>query len=335
MNKKIMGFLLAFSALAALFLVIYTNRNPLETADAKPLTVEVVIKSSDYENFPFWDVVRQGVETAAVDFQAAVSIQGPPSETQIDLQIEMIRKALARRPQAIVVAAADFKRLAPIADEIQKAGIPLITIDSFIDSDIPLSRIGTDNHAAGYKAGESLQDFLQPEEMSAAGATGVAIISYLRDTSSQIDREEGVRDYLIGKHTVAGTWYCNADITVAEEQVRQILLEMPEVTGFVALNEQATVGAARAIEAAGRSGSVTLVGFDNSPPIIQFLENGVIQAVIVQKPFNMGYLGVKSAVDSIRGTPVDAVIDTGSVCITRDTMYTSENQKLLFPVNRE
>jgi len=78
-----------------------------------------------------------------------------------------------------------------------------------------------------------------------------------------------------------------------------------------------------------------LIGFDNSPPIIQFLENGVIQAIIVQKPFNMGYLGIKSAVDTINGTAVDAVIDTGSVCITRDTMYTSENQKLLFPVNRE
>jgi ribose transport system substrate-binding protein len=334
MNKKIMGFLLIFSILSALFLIIYTNRNPLETADVKLPHVEVVIKSSDYENFPFWDVVRQGVETAAEDFQVTVFIQGPPSETQIDLQIEMIRKALERRPQAIVAAAADFKRLAPIAGEIQQEGIPLITIDSFIDSDIPVSRIGTDNHAAGYKAGEALQDFLPPEEASSAGAQ-IAIISYLRDTSSQIDREEGVRDFLFGKLTAAGTWYCNADIAVAEEQVRQILLELPEVTGFVALNEQATVGAARAIEAAGRGGSVTLIGFDNSPPIIQFLENGVIQAIIVQKPFNMGYLGIKSAVDTINGTAVDAVIDTGSVCITRDTMYTSENQKLLFPVNRE
>ncbi|NQT60385.1 MAG: substrate-binding domain-containing protein [Bacteroidetes bacterium] len=329
MRKQIIIILLVTAAASVIFLIFFSDYNPnrSRTSSSENMTIEVIVKSSDFEGFPFWNVVRQGVETASTDFQIKSTVQGPFTETQIDLQIEMIQEAVKRKPNAIVLAAADYKRLIPVADEVWNAGIPLITIDSFIDSDKPLTRIGTDNYSAGVQAGEALLKLI---------GTGkkLAIISYVKETSSQINRESGVREKLANDGNIVGTWYSGGNIAISEQQVLQILEDFPEIDGLIALNEQSTVGAARAIEKFSRDRKIYLVGFDNSPAIIQYLEQDIIQTIIVQKPFNMGYLGIKYAIDAIQGKKIPAVIDTEAAVITRENMYTSENQKLLFPVNR-
>jgi ribose transport system substrate-binding protein len=76
------------------------------------------------------------------------------------------------------------------------------------------------------------------------------------------------------------------------------------------------------------------VGFDNSREEIEYLEDGVVQALVVQKPFNMGYLGVKTLIEILRGEEVPEVIHTESVLVRKEDMFTPENQKLLFPLVR-
>ncbi|HKJ85565.1 MAG TPA: LacI family transcriptional regulator, partial [Spirochaetia bacterium] len=75
-----------------------------------------------------------------------------------------------------------------------------------------------------------------------------------------------------------------------------------------------------------------LVGFDNSQEEIQFLEQGVVRALVVQKPFNMGYLGIRTVVEALRGGSVAPVIHTESVLVRKEEIFTEENQKLLFPI---
>ncbi|NQT60386.1 MAG: substrate-binding domain-containing protein [Bacteroidetes bacterium] len=328
MQRQIISVLAVITVFATVVLISFINQEPARRIEVENVKIEVILKSTDYSSIPFWDVVRQGLETAAEDFQAQIFISGPNAETEIDLQIQLVYEALAREPDAIILAAADYKRLISTAEDIISSGIPLITIDSFIDSDAPVSRIGTDNYSAGLKAGHIMKDYISE-------GSQIAIISYVKESSTAIDREKGVRESLDDYVDIVGTWYSGGNIQVASQHVLTVLEENPDLQAIIALNEPSTVGSARALESSGRESEIVLIGFDNSSPIIQYLEQEVIQAIVVQKPFNMGYLGVTYAVDAVNGKKIPEVIDTGSEIITKDTMYTSENQKLLFPVNRE
>jgi ribose transport system substrate-binding protein len=73
------------------------------------------------------------------------------------------------------------------------------------------------------------------------------------------------------------------------------------------------------------------VGFDNPLGRINLIEEGIIAAVVIQKPFNMGYLAVRAARDTVENRNLPPFIDTGSVLITAENLYEPENQKLLFP----
>ena len=130
---------------------------------------------------------------------------------------------------------------------------------------------------------------------------------------------------------VVGVEYCNSDTALAAKQARGMLEKYPDITAMVALNAMSAEGLGRTIDEMGLKGKVTVVTFDNSPVEINYLEENVIQATIVQNPFAMGYLGVKSAMQSAKGEKIPSRIDTGSTVIDLQNMYSPENQKLLFP----
>lgn len=299
---------------------------PAGSAKSRPKIV-VILKSVDYDGVPFWQRVRDGVESACKDLDVDFTILGPMSETQVDEQIRMVQDAIQSKPDAIVLAAADYDRLAPVAREVKAAHIPLATIDSFISGDDADTKIGTDNYAAGQKAGAALMEHLSP-------GSHVLIMSYIRGASTAIDRESGVRDFLQGKVQITGTLYSSAEADIAYRQASQLLRTDPDLKGIVALNDPTTIGAARALSESGRGQDVVLIGFDHSLTVLGFVEAGVIRATIVQRPFNMGYLGIKVALELIRGKRVESFIDTGSQVINRQNMLLPENQQLLFPVTR-
>jgi ribose transport system substrate-binding protein len=163
------------------------------------------------------------------------------------------------------------------------------------------------------------------------GEKTVAIVSHIRETATAIEREAGVRQAM-GTESVTGTWFCENDEEIAYENTIEILKDQT-ITGIVALNEIVTLGVARAIEDSDAAARVSVVGFDNAPEELAFLEKGVIKATVVQRPYNMGYISVKTAVEYLRGKKVEPVIDTGSVLITAENMFQRKYQELLFPVN--
>ncbi len=324
-TKRLLTFVLA---IAAITLAGIYGLGSLRGEDAaKPLNVTVVIKSVSKE-MEFWQVLTEGVHAAAKEFGVNASVIGPQRETDIDVQIDMLRQVVSKRPDVILMAAADYNRLAPLAEEIDKAGIPLITIDSGVNSGVPRSFIATDNVEAGKKAALKLTELLE-------GPAQVAIISYVKETATQIERESGVRNVLEAdpRFEIVGTYYSNGDENIAYETTKELLRKYPGLKGFVGLNEPSSVGAGRAIRDMERSGEVLLVGFDSSVDEVRLLEEGVIQATVVQRPFNMGYLGIKTAVGLVAGRKVPASIDTGSLVITKANMYEEENQQLVFPFN--
>lgn len=288
--------------------------------------IQIILKSRESEPMDFWDVVDRGINEAAKEFGIEVEISGPRFEKEINEQIEIMNKTVWKNPPLIILAATDYVRLDDAIETAYKKNIPVINLDSGVKSERPVSFIATDNIAAGIKAGQEMARLLENHSQKT-----VAIVTHSSDTSTGIDREAGVRKAL-KDYSIMGTWSCEINEEIAYTITLDLLKE-PELGGIVALNEAASVGVARGVEALNAADRVLVVGFDNSVEELSFLEEDVIKATVVQRPYNMGYLGVKTAVDYLSGRKVPTFIDTGSVLITRHNMFEREYQELLFPFN--
>ncbi len=322
------GFFLILSLFAAFFLFMvlsfmYDTASG-EEGRSRGTAIEVVLKSALGEDMDFWTVVDQGLHDAAREFDVAIHVTGPPHEKDIDRQIEILDEIIEEDPSLIILAATDYVRLAASVEKAQDRGIPVITVDSGVKSKLPLCFVATDNLEAGEKAGEYMKSLL-------TGLPGkkAAIVSHIRETATAIERERGVRKAL-GDLALEETWFCDTNVEKAYRISRE-LLKNPEIGGIVALNEGSSLGVARAVAEAGNAGDVMVVAFDNAVQEMIYLEEGVIQATVVQRPYNMGYLSVKAAAEVLENRKVEAVVDTGSVLITKDNMFERGYQELLFP----
>jgi len=321
--------LLSLMSALVLFLILsffYGQNTPEKLNLDSP--IQVILKSMDGQPMDFWDVVNSGIEEAAKEFGVQVEVKGPRFEKEINRQITITNRAIELDPPLIILAASDYKRLVESIKRANDQGIPIITLDSGVDSDIPASFIATDNIEAGNKAGREMKRLLESSEKK-----DIAIVSHIQETATAIDRESGVREALAGENII-GTWFCD----VEQEKAYKITLELlknNKLGGIVALNDIAALGVARAIDEQNAQDRVLVVGFDNAVRELAYLEEGVIKATVVQRPYNMGYLTIKTAVEYLSGDHVPSFIDTGSILITRDNMFQREYQELLFPFSHE
>ncbi len=297
--------------------------------EEEPLEVYVILKATSPQ-MEFWQVVRQGIEAAAREYLVETTVVGPWLEQQVDDQIAIMQGVIESKPDGIVLAASDYDRLsAPVQRAIQ-AGIPVVTVDSDVDNQQVVAFVGTNNVEAGRRAGEEMLTLVRSD------AT-IAIVSHVPGVATAIEREEGVRRALNTRGesgTTLGPDYAMNDEERAREIVERLVSPEIAVDGIIALNETSTVGVSRAIEDLGLSGEVRVVGFDASTDEVSFLEQGVIQALVVQKPFNMGYLSLETLARSIRGAAVEERVDTGSVVVRATNMYDEDVQRLIFPLVR-
>jgi len=104
-----------------------------------------------------------------------------------------------------------------------------------------------------------------------------------------------------------------------------------EVDGIYCPNESSAFGMLRALQDAGLTGSVKLIGFDASEQMVRGLENGEFDALVLQDPLNMAYLGVKTMVAHLRGEPTEKRVDTGVTLVISDNMNEAKMQELLRP----
>lgn len=297
-------------------------------ARAAPPRITAVLKTID-SNMEFWEVVKNGMRTAATEFAVPLEIFGPWAESDIEGQIRIMETVVKDRPTAIILSAADFSALIPSVQAAHAAGILVVTLDSGVDSDIPQTFVATNSVEAAEKLAMHLPTLLEP-------GRSVAIINHVPGATTAIEREEGVRRALErdGRYPILGTWFTNNFEERAYTITQELLETYPDLGAILAMNEVSTVGAAQAISDAGLAGRIRLLGFDSSLAEIKFIEQGVLDATVVQKPFNMGYLAVRAVLDAVEKKPRIRFIDTGSVLITADNLYHPENQKLLFPFSK-
>lgn len=298
-------------------------------ADTSPaggvkLTVAVVPKATAHQ---FWKTVEAGARAAGEEFGAEIIWKGPDKETDIEGQKAMIEDFVTQKVDAVVMAACDADALVSTVQKAEQAGVPVITIDSGLNWDGVRSLVATDNVQGAYEAGKKLFELI-------GGKGKVGLIPFIKGAASSNDREAGFKKAVEETPGIelVSTLYSDSDIGKGKDVTIDMLTQHPDLAGIFAANEAGAVGAARAILERGVKGKVILVGFDGSPDEQQQLRDGVIQALVVQNPFKMGYDGVRLAVAAARGETVEKRVDTGVTVVTPVNIDEPEIQKLLNPV---
>lgn len=293
----------------------------------KQLKIAVVPKGTTQT---FWLSVKAGAEDAAKEAGAQIIWKGPAKETDVAGQKRIVENFINQGVDAIVMAACDENALVPTIKQADKAGIPVITIDSGVKSDVPKSFVATDNVQGAREAGKALAGLI--------GKKGkVGLIPFVKGAATSNMREDGFKEAIKDYKDIqlVSTLYSNSDVMQGMRVTEDMLSANPDLAGIFAANEGGAVGAARALSMRGKSGKVKLVAFDASPAQVSALEKGTIQALIVQNPYEMGYDGVTSAIACIKGEKIDARIDTGVTVVTKDNMNDAEIIKLLNPTGKE
>ncbi|WMJ89997.1 substrate-binding domain-containing protein [Anaerocolumna sp. MB42-C2] len=297
-------------------------KNSLKTE--VPINIIYIPKIIDDSN-EFWSALIGGAEMAAKEFNINLKVVAPDAEEDYARQNQLIDWAIKQKPDAIALSPADYSETTAKAKEIADNNIKLVFIDSTVNENVQDALVATDNYLAGKKMGEYMKTFVNRN-------TKIAIVGHVKTASTAIEREKGLRSGLGSDESkIVDVVFCDSEFGKAYSLTIELLKEYPDLTMIAGLNEYSSVGAARAIKRLGLAGKVKVIGFDSSIEEIELLEEGVFQGIIIQKSFNMGYLGIEEAVKLVKGKKVEKNVDSGSQLITKNNMYTEENQKLLFP----
>jgi ribose transport system substrate-binding protein len=271
----------------------YSCDSRLEPPPAdKKKTVALIVRMKHGD---YWRTVKLGAEMAAKEYDLNLNFYAPDYEERA---IE-----LAKQPS-----------------------LPIIALDFEGDSPEVKSYIGTDNYDMGQKACEKMVQLIGEKGQIALLGSGMG-------TPNAQRRVQGVLDVTSREPQVelVASEYVQSDKRQAGELTRELMKNHPQVKGIIALDASTSIGVAEEIEKMGLQDKVKIVAIDSPPEVLEYLQEGVISATIIQKPFSMGYLGVTNAADVSVGKQAPKRVDTGTKVIDRENMFWSENQKLLFP----
>lgn len=294
------------------------------TAATEQHTVALVAKSTQTE---FWLSVFAGAEAAATEYNLKLTITGPETEEDYEAQNRMVADAVAAGAEALVFSAIDYENNASAIDDAARAGVKIVAIDSSVASEMVSTYIGTDNYAAGRMAAQAALERVE-------GELTVGIVNYDISSANGQEREHGAVDLLqeSGRAEVAAVINTLAEAGQAKEDTEAMLAEHPEINVLLAFNEPTSVGAAEAVSALGLSESVFLVCFDSNVVTVDGLQEGSVDALVVQNPYAMGYLGVESAYKLLagQGDSLEKTVDTSTQVVDRENIFTMDSQKALF-----
>jgi ribose transport system substrate-binding protein len=275
----------------------------------------------------FWQSVHAGAEAGGREFNEKVDWEGPANETDYARQIEIFDSMLNQHVTGIVVAASDRTTLNASLDRAARENIPVVVFDSAVDSENYVSFVATNNYEGGQMGARKLGELLH-------GKGSVAMIQNAPGSASTMDRERGFHDAMAKEFPgirIVAEQYSMSDRAKGMAAAENIFTAHPTLDGLFASSEPSSVGAAQAVKSRGLVGKVKLVGFDSSEGLVADLQEGVIDALVAQDPFKIGYEAVKAVTDKLNGKTPPKRIDLSAVVITKADLAKPEIQQLLHP----
>jgi len=322
--------LLAFAAVALISIVGCTKPSG-PASSAKKLTIAVIPKGTTHE---FWKSIHAGSNKAAAELtsqgtQVEVIWKGPLREDDREQQIQVVEGFTTQGVNGIVLAPLDDRALVRPVEDAKRATVPTVIIDSGLQTDSIVSFVATDNRKGGSLAADRLGELLN-------GKGKVLLLRYAEGSASTTEREEGflteIKAKFPGIELVSTDQYAGATRDTAKRASENLLNRFGEdVQGIFTPNESSTAGMLLALQDINKAGKVSFVGFDASQSFIDAMRAGQLHGIVVQNPFNMGYLGVRTMVDHLQGKNVEKKIDTGVMLVTKDNLEMPEVKTLLHP----
>jgi len=294
-------------------------------------TVAVVPKGTTHE---FWKAINAGAFKAQQELDGKgcklkIIWKGPLREDDRDQQIQVVENFMTRRVSAIVLAPLDSQALVKPVHNAIRAKVPVVIMDSDLKSDEYVSFVATDNYKGGRLAGEEMGRLLE-------GKGNVILLRYAVGSASTEAREAGFLDALTNYPNIkliSSDQHAGATRELAYQASQNLLNRFGrEVNGVFCPCEPPTIAMTKALRDLGLAGGkVKMIGFDAGSQSVLDLKNGDVQALVVQNPLLMGYLGVVTAVKHLKGEKVEKRIDTGVSLITKSNMEQPDMSSLLHP----
>ena len=297
------------------------------SADPAPdIQIAVIAKSTVNA---YWKAVEAGAKKAGAEFNVKILWDGPDAETNHSQQANMVDNMANKGVNGIVLAPTNINALVRPVESAVAKGIPVVLIDSTLNSDKPVSVVATDNYAAGQQAAEAL--------IAAIGSNRkhggkVIMLRFLEGSGSTEAREKGFSDRIAKEPglTLGETAYTKGGgsttdaADTADALLRRVTRDNTlQVDGIFASNQPTALGMLAKLDqfrAQGITIDAQYVGFDAHKVLLRGIRDGKIAALVVQDPMTMGYLGVKTMVQVLKGEKVDAKIATATATVTKQNM---------------
>lgn len=284
----------------------------------------VAIISKGFQH-QFWQAVKAGAEEEAEAQGVRITFEGPPTEADVERQIDQLTQALAKNPDAIGFAALDSQAAGPLLEQAQSQDIPVVAFDSGVESDIPVTTAATDNVAAAATAAEHMAELV-------GGSGKVAMVVHDQTSATGQQRAEGFIDWMEANAPgieLLEPQYGGGDQAKSADITKAILAANPDVKGIYGANEGSAIGVLTGIEEAGAEG-ITVIGFDSGKVQLDAIESGAMAGAITQNPKGIGRETVRAAVAALDGEELPEVIDTGYFWYDKTNMDEEEIASALY-----
>jgi ribose transport system substrate-binding protein len=309
--------------------------SPGGAAGAGKLTIAVIPKGTTHE---FWKSIHAGARKAAGELSrdgrtVEIIWKGPLREDDREQQVQVVESFTSQGVSGIVLAPLDANALVRPVQEAKRLGIPTVIFDSGLASDEIVSYVATDNYKGGELAAERLGKLL--------GGKGKALLlRYQEGSASTEERENGfqtkLKELYPGVELVSSDQYAGPTRDTAKRASENLLNRFgAQVQGIFTPNESSSMGMLLALQDEGRAGKLPFVGFDASPAFVEAMRKGQMHGTVLQNPYNMGYLAVKTMVEHLEGKQVPKVVDTGVAIVTPENLDDPRSQELLNPPKAE
>ncbi|HLX62143.1 MAG TPA: substrate-binding domain-containing protein [Planctomycetota bacterium] len=281
--------------------------------------IAVIPKSTAHE---FWRSVGEGAEAAAKERNVEIVFKAGDPGDQPEAQLSLVRQFIAQKVDAMVLAPVHAKFLTAAVDDAKAAKIPLVIIDSGVDSDFNdyTAYVATDNKGGGAMCAQWLAEAL-------GGKGDVLLFKYAPGSASTQDREDGFRDEIKKSYPnikIIQEKYAGATREDALRSANELLAANPKFDGVFACNESSAVGMLQALREKGLAGKVKYVGYDTAKVLLEAVENGEMVAVAAQNPYEIGKDGVTQAVNALEGKPIDRHIEIAAKKMDKDAIKLQE-----------
>ncbi len=274
---------------------------------------------------PFYISVGCGGAAEAKKLGVDFNVQGP-QQYEPQLQTRVLDAVIAAHPNGIMISEDDPVAMTPTLLQAKAAGIKIVMIDGDTKNrSVPISNIQSDDVRGGGLAADALAKVIHGKgQVMALMNSPAALVARerLEGFQNEIKKYPGVK-YI-------GVQYSNNDTSRAAQAVSSTAAAHPKLVGVFAITTNNTEGAATGVREAEEVGKIKIVGFDTSDPIVQDIRKGLVEADVVQAPYQIGEIGVQTMVDALEGKAVPREIRTPFVIATPKNIDTPEVKKYVY-----